>query len=109
MTEPTETLTPEQRAQRFADKCGCWACSETGHVLNVKTLYCANCQAISDEVLAQREARRARPQPGIAQRASVSTPGRQRRVGVGGSFEDMGEFMSEFDWQDAMHPNEGCR
>ena len=109
MTETTETLTPEQRAERFSAKCGCWACGERGHILNLKSLYCANCQAISDEVLAQREARRARPPPYPTPRASVSAPARQQRVGVGASYGDMADFMNEVDWQDAMHPNEGCR
>lgn len=38
MTEANETLIPEQRAERFFANCGCRACSETGHLLNVKPL-----------------------------------------------------------------------
>lgn len=108
MKEKSEAITPEQRAEKFAAKWGCWACSELGHTLNVKTLYCAQCQAISDEVLAQREARLVRAKPITRPRANVTTSARHQRVGVGASFEDMSEFMSEVDWQDAMHPNEGC-
>lgn len=104
MSDPVEQRPLERPVMR-----DCWGGCGAHTECHPDTGYCPPCQTFHEECLASWDNQRKGQRSGQQINHSCEPPYALVLATSAGDIDELAGFLSESDWQDALHPNEGCR